>query len=62
MKIRTLIFSSNAPGVLLAGHYSMKIRRLNFWSNHSMKIRRLHFSSYAPGALLDENKEVKFFE
>ena len=29
---------------------------------YSMKIRMLNFSSTAPGALLDENKDVKFFE
>ena len=33
----------------LLGHYSMKIRTLNFLSS-------------APGAVLDENKELKFFE
>ena len=57
MKMRRLIFSSSAP----QGH-SRKIRNVIFRGHYSMKIRRLNFSSYAPGALLDENKEVKYFE
>ena len=48
---------SSAP----QGH-SRKIRNVIFRGHYSMKIRRLNFSSYAPGTLLDENKDVKFFE